>query len=84
MSSITPGIKKLFLLKFLFFLLLLCKVQYDIIRESQHFEVCHATTLCRMFSVGCIYGRNDDGHRFGFFCHAALEFLLQSGFQPVS
>nr|AOP12456.1 starch synthase III-1 [Musa acuminata AAA Group] len=35
-----------------------------------------------MFSVGCIYGRNDDGHRFGFFCHAALEFLLQSGFQP--
>ncbi|RWW57399.1 hypothetical protein BHE74_00035820 [Ensete ventricosum] len=39
---------------------------------------------CSMFSVGCIYGRNDDGHRFGFFCHAALEFLLQSGFQPVS
>ncbi|KAG6515227.1 hypothetical protein ZIOFF_025612 [Zingiber officinale] len=35
-----------------------------------------------MFSVGCIYGRNDDGNRFGFFCHAALEFLLQSGFQP--
>ncbi|THU65148.1 hypothetical protein C4D60_Mb05t00610 [Musa balbisiana] len=35
-----------------------------------------------MFSVGCIYGRSDDGHRFGFFCHAALEFLLQSGFRP--
>ncbi|XP_042388573.1 starch synthase 3, chloroplastic/amyloplastic-like isoform X1 [Zingiber officinale] len=35
-----------------------------------------------MFSVGCIYGRNDDGHRFSFFCHAALEFLLQSGFKP--
>ncbi|WOL17782.1 starch synthase 3, chloroplastic/amyloplastic [Canna indica] len=35
-----------------------------------------------MFSVGCIYGRNDDGPRFGFFCHSALEFLHQSGFQP--
>ncbi|XP_010909122.2 starch synthase 3, chloroplastic/amyloplastic [Elaeis guineensis] len=34
-----------------------------------------------MFSVGCIYGRND-GDRFGFFCHAALEFLLQSGSCP--
>lgn len=32
-----------------------------------------------MFWVGCIYGRKDDGQRFGFFCHAALEFLLQSG-----
>ncbi|KAL2524061.1 Starch synthase 3 [Abeliophyllum distichum] len=34
------------------------------------------------FSVGCIYGRNNDGERFGFFCHAALEFLLLSGFHP--
>ncbi|XP_038970385.1 starch synthase 3, chloroplastic/amyloplastic isoform X2 [Phoenix dactylifera] len=34
-----------------------------------------------MFSVGCIYGRND-GDRFGFFCHAALEFLFQSGSCP--
>ncbi|KAL2641893.1 hypothetical protein R1flu_009480 [Riccia fluitans] len=32
-----------------------------------------------MFWVGCIYGRRDDGPRFGFFCHAALEFLRQSG-----
>ncbi|GER44929.1 starch synthase [Striga asiatica] len=35
-----------------------------------------------LFSVGCIYGRGNDGERFGFFCHAALEFLLQSGFRP--
>ncbi|PIN08580.1 Starch synthase [Handroanthus impetiginosus] len=35
-----------------------------------------------LFRVGCIYGRNNDGERFGFFCHAALEFLLQSGFHP--
>lgn len=35
-----------------------------------------------MFRVGCIYGRKDDGQRFGFFCHAALEFLLQSGLHP--
>ncbi|XP_073008814.1 starch synthase 3, chloroplastic/amyloplastic-like isoform X1 [Typha latifolia] len=34
-----------------------------------------------MFWVGCIYGRND-GDRFGFFCRAALEFLLQSGSHP--
>ena len=36
-----------------------------------------------MFGVGCVYGRNDD-RRFGFFCHSALEFLLQSGSSPVS
>ncbi|KAL0442939.1 UNVERIFIED_CONTAM: Soluble starch synthase 3, chloroplastic/amyloplastic [Sesamum latifolium] len=35
-----------------------------------------------LFWVGCIYGRGNDGERFGFFCHAALEFLLQSGFHP--
>ncbi|XP_020268803.1 starch synthase 3, chloroplastic/amyloplastic isoform X2 [Asparagus officinalis] len=34
-----------------------------------------------MFWAGCIYGRND-GDRFGFFCHAALEFLLQIGVHP--
>lgn len=34
-----------------------------------------------LFWVGCIYGRND-AERFGFFCHAALEFLLQSGVHP--
>ncbi|CAA3018196.1 starch synthase 3, chloroplastic amyloplastic [Olea europaea subsp. europaea] len=34
------------------------------------------------FSAGCIYGRRNDGERFGFFCHASLEFLLQSGFHP--
>ncbi|KAL0012339.1 hypothetical protein SO802_007447 [Lithocarpus litseifolius] len=33
-------------------------------------------------STGCIYGCRNDGERFGFFCHAALEFLLQSGFHP--
>lgn len=27
------------------------------------------------FWVGCIYGRNDDAVRFGFFCGAALEYL---------
>ncbi|GAB2229404.1 hypothetical protein Droror1_Dr00023544 [Drosera rotundifolia] len=36
--------------------------------------------LLRFFSVGCIYGRNNDAQRFDFFCHAALEFLQQSGF----
>lgn len=35
-----------------------------------------------MFWAGCIYGRKDDGQRFGFFCNAALEFLLQSGLHP--
>uniref|UniRef100_A0A0C9RME5 starch synthase n=1 Tax=Wollemia nobilis TaxID=56998 RepID=A0A0C9RME5_9CONI len=35
-----------------------------------------------MFWVGCIYGRKDDGQRFGFFCNAALEFLRQSGSHP--
>nr|ALG76014.1 soluble starch synthase 3 [Nelumbo nucifera] len=35
-----------------------------------------------LFSAGCIYGCRNDGQRFGFFCHAALEFLLQSGFHP--
>ncbi|XP_073003486.1 soluble starch synthase 3, chloroplastic/amyloplastic-like [Typha latifolia] len=34
-----------------------------------------------MFWVGCVYGRND-GARFGFFCHAALEFLKQNGSRP--
>lgn len=34
------------------------------------------------FSKGCVYGCNNDGERFGFFCHAALEFLLQGGFHP--
>ncbi|XP_039814940.1 starch synthase 3, chloroplastic/amyloplastic-like isoform X3 [Panicum virgatum] len=34
-----------------------------------------------MFGVGCVYGRNDD-RRFGFFCHSALDFLLQSGSSP--
>ncbi|KAF5742166.1 starch synthase 3 chloroplastic/amyloplastic isoform X1 [Tripterygium wilfordii] len=36
----------------------------------------------RFFSTGCIYGCRNDGERFGFFCHAALEFLLQSGHHP--
>ncbi|KAH9325755.1 hypothetical protein KI387_005933, partial [Taxus chinensis] len=35
-----------------------------------------------MFRVGCIYGHKDDGKRFEFFCHAALEFLLRSGAHP--
>ncbi|XP_048140910.1 soluble starch synthase 3, chloroplastic/amyloplastic isoform X2 [Rhodamnia argentea] len=34
------------------------------------------------FGRGCIYGCNNDGERFGFFCHAALEFLQQSGSHP--
>lgn len=38
---------------------------------------------CRFFQVGCVYGRGNDAERFGFFCHAALEFLLQNGFHPV-
>lgn len=36
-----------------------------------------------MFSTGCIYGCGNDGQRFSFFCHAALEFLHQKGAQPV-
>ncbi|XP_021889061.1 starch synthase 3, chloroplastic/amyloplastic [Carica papaya] len=35
-----------------------------------------------LFSRGCVYGCGDDGQRFGFFCHAALEFLQQGGFHP--
>ncbi|RLM65866.1 starch synthase 3, chloroplastic/amyloplastic-like [Panicum miliaceum] len=34
-----------------------------------------------MFWVGCVYGKNDES-RFGFFCHSALEFLLQKGSAP--
>jgi len=37
----------------------------------------------RFFWVGCVYGRANDAERFGFFCHAALKFLLQNGFNPV-
>ncbi|XP_068323950.1 starch synthase 3, chloroplastic/amyloplastic-like [Pyrus communis] len=36
----------------------------------------------RFFDTGCVYGCKNDAERFGFFCHAALEFLLQSGFHP--
>ncbi|CAN7040398.1 unnamed protein product [Brassica oleracea var. botrytis] len=36
----------------------------------------------RLFQRGCVYGCADDAGRFGFFCHAALEFLLQGGFHP--
>ncbi|KAK1304752.1 hypothetical protein QJS10_CPB11g01349 [Acorus calamus] len=35
-----------------------------------------------MFWMRCIYNGRNDGERFSFFCHAALEFLLQSGFHP--
>ncbi|GJP76945.1 hypothetical protein CLOP_g7390 [Closterium sp. NIES-67] len=35
-----------------------------------------------LFWVGCIYGRKDDSARFSTFCHAALEFLLQTGRSP--
>ncbi|XP_058200425.1 starch synthase 3, chloroplastic/amyloplastic [Rhododendron vialii] len=35
-----------------------------------------------LFWTGCIYGCKNDAERFGFFCHSALEFLLQSGFHP--
>ncbi|KAK7363745.1 hypothetical protein VNO77_05899 [Canavalia gladiata] len=34
------------------------------------------------FQAGCVYGCANDAERFGFFCHAALEFLLQNGFHP--
>ncbi|XVF26047.1 hypothetical protein REPUB_Repub13aG0266100 [Reevesia pubescens] len=34
------------------------------------------------FSTGCVYGCRNDAERFGFFCHAALEFLHQGGFHP--
>ncbi|GAV85018.1 Glycos_transf_1 domain-containing protein/CBM_25 domain-containing protein/Glyco_transf_5 domain-containing protein [Cephalotus follicularis] len=34
------------------------------------------------FSAGCIYGCRNDGERFSFFCHAALEYLLQTGSHP--
>ncbi|KAK2974832.1 hypothetical protein RJ640_005616, partial [Escallonia rubra] len=35
-----------------------------------------------LFWAGGIYGCKNDGERFGFFCHAALEYLLQSGSHP--
>lgn len=35
-----------------------------------------------VFWTGCVYAGRNDGERFGFFCHAALEFLLQSGSHP--
>jgi starch synthase len=35
-----------------------------------------------MFSTDSVYGRNDDGERFNFFCNAALEFLNRTARQP--
>ncbi|KAH9608168.1 hypothetical protein KSS87_022909 [Heliosperma pusillum] len=35
-----------------------------------------------LFRTNSVYIGGSDGERFGFFCHAALEFLLQSGFHP--
>ncbi|XP_043693079.1 starch synthase 3, chloroplastic/amyloplastic-like [Telopea speciosissima] len=35
-----------------------------------------------LFGTGCIYGCRNDAERFSFFCHAALEFLHQSGWNP--
>ena len=35
-----------------------------------------------MFGVDSVYGRNDDGMKFDYFCNAALEFLLQTQRQP--
>ena len=35
-----------------------------------------------LFDVDSVYGRNDDGVKFDFFCNAALEFLLQTSRQP--
>ncbi|XP_074270130.1 starch synthase 3, chloroplastic/amyloplastic-like isoform X3 [Silene latifolia] len=35
-----------------------------------------------LFQSNSVYIGRNDGERFGFFCHAALEFLLQSGFHP--
>ena len=37
----------------------------------------------RFFRVGRVYGCANDAERFGFFCHAALEYLFQNGFHPV-
>ncbi|KAG2407001.1 Soluble starch synthase [Vigna angularis] len=36
----------------------------------------------QFFRVGRIYGCENDAERFGFFCHAALEYLFQAGFHP--
>lgn len=35
-----------------------------------------------LFQTGSVYIGRNDGERFSFFCHAALEYLLQSGFHP--
>ncbi|XP_042478989.1 starch synthase 3, chloroplastic/amyloplastic-like [Macadamia integrifolia] len=35
-----------------------------------------------LFGKGCVYGCRNDAERFVFFCHAALEFLHQSGWNP--
>ncbi|KAL9236615.1 hypothetical protein vseg_011260 [Gypsophila vaccaria] len=35
-----------------------------------------------LFRTNSVYIGRNDGDRFGFFCHAALEFLLQSGYHP--
>lgn len=35
-----------------------------------------------MFQTDAVYGRNDDAHRFNFFCNAALEFLVRTARQP--
>jgi starch synthase len=36
----------------------------------------------KFFYRGIIYGHNDDGQRFAFFCRAAMEFLLKSHKRP--
>ncbi|XP_021747168.1 LOW QUALITY PROTEIN: soluble starch synthase 3, chloroplastic/amyloplastic-like [Chenopodium quinoa] len=35
-----------------------------------------------LLQTNSVYIGKNDGERFGFFCHAALEYLLQSGFHP--
>ncbi|XP_022851547.1 soluble starch synthase 3, chloroplastic/amyloplastic-like [Olea europaea var. sylvestris] len=54
----------------------------ELVYCSRALELCCVFAYSRFFSAGCIYGRRNDGERFGFFCHASLEFLLQSGFHP--
>ncbi|KAE8664462.1 Starch synthase 3 [Hibiscus syriacus] len=50
--------------------------------EVEGLSVYFLEPLNGFFSKGCVYGCGNDAQRFGFFCHAALEFLQQGGIHP--
>eukprot|EP00898_Chlorokybus_atmophyticus_P002462 jgi/Chlat1/3216/Chrsp22S03420 len=50
--------------------------------EVEDIPVYFMEPLNGMVWAKCVYGRPNDAQRFGFFCHAALEWLQRSGRKP--